>query len=56
VKKAVTGLWMRSGPPHVGDRSEKLIASFVQKIVALAPQLITFNGSAFDLSVLRYRQ
>src|SRR3984893_8130269 len=44
------------GAPHVGDRSEKeLITSFVEKIAALSPQLITFNGSSFDLPVLRYR-
>jgi predicted PolB exonuclease-like 3'-5' exonuclease len=42
--------------PHVGERSEKeLIASFVDKIAALSPQLVTFNGSSFDLPVLRYR-
>src|SRR6516162_4780196 len=44
------------GAPHVGERSEKeLIASFVDKIAALSPQLITFNGSSFDLPVLPYR-
>jgi predicted PolB exonuclease-like 3'-5' exonuclease len=44
------------GAPHVGDRSEKeLITSFVDKIAALMPQLVTFNGSSFDLPVLRYR-
>jgi predicted PolB exonuclease-like 3'-5' exonuclease len=44
------------GAPHVGERSEKeLIASFVEKIAALSPQLVTFNGSSFDLPVLRYR-
>jgi predicted PolB exonuclease-like 3'-5' exonuclease len=44
------------GAPHVGERSEKeLIASFVDKIAALSPQLITFNGASFDLPVLRYR-
>jgi predicted PolB exonuclease-like 3'-5' exonuclease len=44
------------GAPHVGERSEKeLIASFVDKIAALTPQLVTFNGSSFDLPVLRYR-
>jgi predicted PolB exonuclease-like 3'-5' exonuclease len=44
------------GAPHVGERSEKeLIASFVDRIAALSPQLITFNGSSFDLPVLRYR-
>jgi predicted PolB exonuclease-like 3'-5' exonuclease len=44
------------GAPHVGDRSEKeLIAAFVDRIAELKPQLITFNGSSFDLPVLRYR-
>jgi predicted PolB exonuclease-like 3'-5' exonuclease len=44
------------GAPHIGERPEKdLIASFVDKIAALSPQLITFNGSSFDLPVLRYR-
>jgi predicted PolB exonuclease-like 3'-5' exonuclease len=44
------------GAPHVGERSEKeLITSFVEKIAALSPQLVTFNGSSFDLPVLRYR-
>jgi 3'-5' exonuclease len=44
------------GAPHVGDRSEKeLIAAFIDRIAELKPQLITFNGSSFDLPVLRYR-
>jgi predicted PolB exonuclease-like 3'-5' exonuclease len=44
------------GAPHIGERTEKeLIASFVEKIAALSPQLVTFNGSSFDLPVLRYR-
>ncbi|MGO8924554.1 MAG: hypothetical protein ACLQF4_16640 [Xanthobacteraceae bacterium] len=44
------------GAPHIGDRSEgELIAAFVDKIAELNPQLVTFNGSAFDLPVLRYR-
>jgi hypothetical protein len=44
------------GAPHIGERSEKeLIASFVDRIAALSPQLVTFNGSSFDLPVLRYR-
>jgi predicted PolB exonuclease-like 3'-5' exonuclease len=42
------------GAPHVGERSERdLIAAFVDKIAALNPQLVTFNGSSFDLPVLR---
>jgi predicted PolB exonuclease-like 3'-5' exonuclease len=44
------------GAPHIGERPEReLIASFVDKIAALTPQLVTFNGSSFDLPVLRYR-
>ena len=44
------------GAPHVGDRSEKeLIELFVDRIAKLLPQLVTFNGSSFDLPVLRYR-
>lgn len=44
------------GAPHIGERSERaLIAAFVGRIAELAPQLVTFNGSSFDLPVLRYR-
>jgi predicted PolB exonuclease-like 3'-5' exonuclease len=44
------------GAPHVGERSEKaLTSSFVERIAELSPQLVTFNGSSFDLPVLRYR-
>ena len=44
------------GAPHVGDRTEKeLITAFVNKIEEITPQLVTFNGSGFDLPVLRYR-
>jgi predicted PolB exonuclease-like 3'-5' exonuclease len=44
------------GAPHVGERTEKeLISAFVNKIDELKPQLVTFNGSGFDLPVLRYR-
>jgi predicted PolB exonuclease-like 3'-5' exonuclease len=44
------------GAPHVGERTEKeLITSFCDKIAELGPQLVTFNGNAFDLPVLRYR-
>src|SRR4029078_7395801 len=44
------------GAPSVEKRSEKeLIASFVDRVAELKPQLVTFNGSSFDLPVLRYR-
>jgi hypothetical protein len=44
------------GAPSVEKRSEKeLVASFVERIAGLTPQLVTFNGSSFDLPVLRYR-
>jgi len=44
------------GAPHVGGRSEgDLIAAFVDRLADLTPQLVTFNGSSFDLPVLRYR-
>ena len=32
-----------------------MIAAFVDRIADLTPQLVTFNGSSFDLPVLRYR-
>lgn len=44
------------GAPHVGQRAEKeLIESFVLKVAQVSPQMVTFNGSSFDLPVLRYR-
>jgi 3'-5' exonuclease len=44
------------GAPHVGQRPEKeLIETFVNKIGQLSPQLVSYNGCAFDLPVLRYR-
>jgi predicted PolB exonuclease-like 3'-5' exonuclease len=44
------------GAPHVGERTEKeLISAFVDKIAELLPQVVTFNGTSFDLPVLRYR-
>lgn len=44
------------GAPHMGDRSEAdLIGSFVDRLEELRPCLVSFNGSGFDLPVLRYR-
>lgn len=44
------------GAPHSGQRPEAdLIHSFVKRIAELQPTLVTFNGSGFDLPVLRYR-
>jgi len=58
VARQENGQWVIDalGAPHVGERPEKaLITSFVDRIAELAPQLVTFNGSSFDLPVLRYR-
>ena len=44
------------GAPNIGERSEsELIASFVERIAELRPQLVTYNGNSFDLPVIRYR-
>jgi 3'-5' exonuclease len=44
------------GAPHLGERSEgELIGSFVERIAELRPRLVSYNGNAFDLPVLRYR-
>jgi 3'-5' exonuclease len=44
------------GAPHVGERTEaEIIESFVGRIADYRPQMVTFNGSSFDLPVLRYR-
>jgi hypothetical protein len=44
------------GAPNVGERSEReIISAFVNRIADLTPQLVTFNGAAFDLPVLRAR-
>src|SRR5437763_9510491 len=58
VARFENGCWVvyALGAPHVGERPEKaLIASFVDKIAEVRPQLVTFNGYSFDLPVLRYR-
>ena len=42
--------------PHIGEHSEaSMITAFVNDVGALRPKLISFNGTAFDLPVLRYR-
>lgn len=42
--------------PHCGELDEAiLIRDFTRRIEALRPQLVTYNGNAFDLPVLRYR-
>lgn len=44
------------GAPNTGTRSEAaLIKAFADRIGTLHPTLVTFNGHAFDLPVLRYR-
>jgi predicted PolB exonuclease-like 3'-5' exonuclease len=44
------------GAPHTGDRPEAdLIKSFADRVGQLRPQMVTWNGHAFDLPVLRYR-
>jgi 3'-5' exonuclease len=58
TSRSAIGRWTVDalGAPHIGERSEKaLISSFVDRIAELSPQLVTFNGSPFDLPVLRYR-
>src|SRR5215217_707402 len=58
VSERINGVWsVRSlGAPHNGERSEpELLQSFVDRIDAFKPQMVTFNGSSFDLPVLRYR-
>jgi predicted PolB exonuclease-like 3'-5' exonuclease len=57
AERTGTGWQVKSlGAPHVGERSEaELLQSFVDRIDDLKPQLVTFNGTSFDLPVLRYR-
>ena len=58
IAERVEGAWVvRSlGAPNTSQRTEaELIQSFVDRIAEFRPQLVTFNGSSFDLPVLRYR-
>ena len=56
VAEKVDGVWWVTaiGAPHIGERSEKeLIAAFVEKIAALKPRLVTYNGTSFDRGIAR---
>jgi predicted PolB exonuclease-like 3'-5' exonuclease len=58
IAERVEGVWIvRSlGAPSIAERTEaELIKTFVDRIAEFRPQLVTFNGSSFDLPVLRYR-
>jgi predicted PolB exonuclease-like 3'-5' exonuclease len=42
--------------PHIGQMSEKqLIETFVTTVAQTLPILVSYNGSAFDLPVIRHR-
>jgi len=44
------------GAPHIGERTEaELISAFDKRILETRAQLVSFNGTSFDLPVLRYR-
>lgn len=52
------GMWKVEAlrAPHLGERDEKsLISAFLTAVEKFRPKLVTFNGSSFDLPVLRYR-
>jgi 3'-5' exonuclease len=58
VAECVQGVWQvrAVGAPHIGEASEReIIKRFLDRIDDLEPQLVTYNGSSFDLPVLRYR-
>nr|USU32434.1 3'-5' exonuclease [Methylobacterium sp. OTU13CASTA1] len=53
-----TGAWQVEAidAPHCGDHDEAgLIRDFDARVVATGPQIVTFNGTGFDLPVLQYR-
>jgi 3'-5' exonuclease len=44
------------GAPHTGERPEAdLIKEFADRVGQLRSQMVTWNGHAYDLPVLRYR-
>jgi predicted PolB exonuclease-like 3'-5' exonuclease len=44
------------GAPHTGERTEEeIIEAFVERVGALGPKLVSFDGHGYDLPVLRYR-
>lgn len=44
------------GADHCGDMSEKtMLDRFMRRVEIHSPILVTFNGSSFDMPVLRYR-
>jgi 3'-5' exonuclease len=44
------------GAPHIGERLEsELITAFDKRILETRAQLVSYNGTSFDLPVLRYR-
>jgi 3'-5' exonuclease len=52
------GIWRATelDTPYLGELSEReMIQDFIDRIAALRPRLVTFNGMSFDLPVLRYR-
>ena len=56
--RAADGAWhvRRLTAPHLGERPEReLIQDLANRVANLQPRLVTFNGTSFDLPVLRYR-
>jgi predicted PolB exonuclease-like 3'-5' exonuclease len=56
--RSADGVWRPTSleAGHAGSASEReLIQDFVDRLLPLAPRLVTFNGHTFDLPVLRYR-
>ncbi|MBX9944205.1 MAG: 3'-5' exonuclease [Reyranella sp.] len=58
ARRANDGAWQVEtlAAPHLGEQSEReMIQDLVDRIADLDPRLVTFNGTSFDLPVLRYR-